>query len=238
DGCHPFRMAYAWSLVESVDLERCATDQDYADQAVSRVDRAYHEVRDFPDALAVRAMLNQMRFNLAEAHDDMTRAIEGGAQSADQLRALRGMYRLMYRGDLDGAREDFAVAVTAYPEGKDRDMMELYVAWIGVRKAEEDALARVREVLKRPAIARELPGAMLMVRVIQPFYRFRFVRRLFAAPARPRNNPGVRLAVWMGRAGFIGASLRRWIRRQDKKRLRKDPSARTRRPVKTDDLLR
>ncbi|HEX2189015.1 MAG TPA: SIR2 family protein [Longimicrobiaceae bacterium] len=209
--CHVFRMARAWSLVESVELARCAVDQDYADQAVSRVDEAYGTVEGFADAHVAKAVINHLRFNLTDAYDNLTRAIDEGAGLSLEARLMRGLYRFQFRGDMDGALEDFTTVLQSRPQGADRDWIELYVAWIRTRRGEKDALAQLRAVLVRPALAGELRGALLLVRIVEPLYRIGFVRNFVTRSLRdrPRRDRLVtRTLVRAGRSGIVGMVLR------------------------------
>jgi len=222
--CHVYRMAYAWSLADSVDWSQCAVDRDYVDRAVRMVDRAIESVEGFADAHALRAMLSHMRFNVTDAIGDATRAIELGCADPEMLVAFRGAVRLLVADDARGAAEDFDQVLRASLVINGQDLsgqIRVGRAMAGIYLAERGAIARLFAEMSNPAVnpgvgTRSTRVLAFLGRPMSAIADWPWMRKSNAWWAR-RASWFVRGLVMAGRAGLVQA----WMRREECKALRR-----------------
>lgn len=146
--CHASKKAFSYMLANSIDL-LMIYDINYVHEAIGKIDRAIGMFNNFPDAYLLRGFLNIYRFNIDWAMKDFTLAIEGGGSIKEQARAMRGMYLMTFKWDMEGAREDFATAINNLPSEQEDliNYLKFYLAFIEIKLGDSSAFGRLKDVI-------------------------------------------------------------------------------------------
>ena len=221
--CHATKKAYSYCLANSIDFGKIR-DVNYVHQAIGRIDRAIGIVNEFPDAYVIRAWMNIFRYNIDWAIQDLTIAIEQNSSLKEQTRAMRGMYLMMFKRDMENARIDFYTAIENLQDDEAglKAYIKFFAAFIDLIKGDTSALQELKNALNSPDFQldkKTLNGYKIAIRCAEFLKKIGLLKILIYIGSKTGwiSAKLISFHLWLGRAGLLKNLYKSKSRRNKKK---------------------